>query len=127
MSGVHKVGICELEESQSVRHVPAQTPVVAYRSAKLSHLEIVRTVEQVGIELHTRPVEVEAAARYPARRKKARESKRPYESHLVRVEHIALAAAARLPFVAAGKLYRELLAATENILVCDAESKTGPI
>ena len=45
----------------------AQTPVIGHRCVELRHFEVVRTVEEVGVECEPCPVELIAAAGYEFR------------------------------------------------------------
>ena len=73
LRGVHGFVVGELEQGEGVAYISSQAPVIAYGGVELGHLEVVGAVEQFGVELEARPVQVEAAAGYEFRRKQARE------------------------------------------------------
>ena len=54
--GVHKVGISEFEQCQSIWHMAAETPVVIYRRIELRHFKVMGTIEQIGVKVEARPV-----------------------------------------------------------------------
>ena len=85
--GLHELSIRQFEKSELVEHVAERSPLIGIRCVELRDLEIVRTVEDAGIERDVCPVEIAVGTGDELGSQESGEGQRCGQTEFVTVEY----------------------------------------